>query len=322
MDWSPHYPASVDKSHADIEGRPRPLTKQVTVADIGCGFGGLLIALSPLLPDELILGRYYCSIGNPYPFDQRGPLHYHSTIDHSKILYAGLEIRTQVTQYVTDRICALRSPSSNLPPTTNPTTTPTPYHNISALRTNTMKFLPNLFYRSQLQHIFFCFPDPHFKARKHKARIVSETLCAEYAFVLKAGGMVWTITDVEELSRWMVERFEAFGRRHRSLGASDARMNGGGEVGGGGRNEKAKEETEAEEKEEKTENEGEGLFERVIIPEEGAEDEWANREVGVLVKCIREETEEGKKVARNQGRKFVAVFRRRADPPWPNEEAG
>ncbi len=56
MDWSTYYPAFVDKETLDIEGQPKKLTKQITVADIGCGFGGLLIALSPLLSQELILG--------------------------------------------------------------------------------------------------------------------------------------------------------------------------------------------------------------------------------------------------------------------------
>ena len=32
------------------------MTRQVTVADIGCGFGGLLVALSSSIPDELIIG--------------------------------------------------------------------------------------------------------------------------------------------------------------------------------------------------------------------------------------------------------------------------
>ena len=152
-----------------------------------------------------------------------------------------------------------------------------------------MKFLPNFFHKAQLSHIFLCFPDPHFKSRKHKARIVSSTLCAEYAYVLKPGGMVFTITDVEELAGWMRGRFEAFGKR---LGHGD-------DVG---------------------EGEGEGVFEKVEVPEEGKEDGWQDKEVGRLVKCIREETEEGKKVTRNGGTKFVAVFRRREDPKWPDEE--
>lgn len=32
------------------------LIKHVEVADIGCGFGGLLVALSPAMPDTLCLG--------------------------------------------------------------------------------------------------------------------------------------------------------------------------------------------------------------------------------------------------------------------------
>ena len=142
-----------------------------------------------------------------------------------------------------------------------------------------MKFLPNFFPRATLNHIFLCFPDPHFKARKHKARIVSETLCAEYAYVLRVGGLVWTITDVEDLANWMSERFEKFGKGPK--GESD------------------------------------GLFEAVRFPKEGVEDQWGDVEIGKVVKCVREETEEGKKVTRNGGRKFAKIWRRREDPPWP-----
>lgn len=34
----------------------KKLVKDVDVADIGCGFGGLLVALAPILPDSLLLG--------------------------------------------------------------------------------------------------------------------------------------------------------------------------------------------------------------------------------------------------------------------------
>ncbi|KAG8886771.1 tRNA (guanine-N(7)-)-methyltransferase (tRNA(m7G46)-methyltransferase) [Tulasnella sp. 403] len=73
-----------------------------------------------------------------------------------------------------------------------------------------MKFLPNFFEKGQLSKIFFLFPDPHFKARKHKARIISQTLLAEYAYVLRPGGIVYTITDVEDLHLWMVQHLGAF----------------------------------------------------------------------------------------------------------------
>jgi tRNA (guanine-N7-)-methyltransferase len=69
MDWSSYYPAFVTtpeeiqpnpQTDIDIDmGRARPLMENVEVADIGCGFGGLLVALAPVLPDTLLLGMLY-----------------------------------------------------------------------------------------------------------------------------------------------------------------------------------------------------------------------------------------------------------------------
>lgn len=36
------------------------------------------------------------------------------------------------------------------------------------------------------------------------------TLLAEYAYVLRPGGIVYTVTDVEDLHQWMVAHLEAF----------------------------------------------------------------------------------------------------------------
>ncbi|PHH68303.1 hypothetical protein CDD80_7614 [Ophiocordyceps camponoti-rufipedis] len=161
----------------------------------------------------------------------------------------GMEIRASVTEFVQERIWALREQSNGKQ-----------YQNVACLRANSMKFLPNFFAKAQLSKIFICFPDPHFKTRKHKARIVSTTLNSEYAFVLRPGGIVYTITDVEALHEWMVRHFD-----------------------------------------------GHAAFERVSDDEERA-DEC----VGVMMS----ETEEGKKVERNKGHKFVALFRRLEDGPW------
>lgn len=48
MDWTDHYPAFAHSG------------KYPEFADVGCGFGGLLIALAPLFPDTLMLG--WCAI--------------------------------------------------------------------------------------------------------------------------------------------------------------------------------------------------------------------------------------------------------------------
>jgi tRNA (guanine-N7-)-methyltransferase len=66
MDWSPYYPAfltppeSADSAASSTEennAAGQHLVKDVEVADIGCGFGGLLVALAPKLPDTLLLGK-------------------------------------------------------------------------------------------------------------------------------------------------------------------------------------------------------------------------------------------------------------------------
>lgn len=175
MDWSLHYPAYIKEAKKNTNGsldsavaaiKSPSMSQHVEVADIGCGFGGLLFALAPKMPNTLLLG---------------------------------LEIRTSVTEFVQEKTKALRTQNASTGL----------YNNVACIRANTMKFLPNFFTKAQLSKIFLCFPDPHFKARKHKQRIVSTSLNSEYAFVMKPGGKVYTITDVEDLHQWMVEHFDA-----------------------------------------------------------------------------------------------------------------
>lgn len=207
MDWSELYPHFLAGDAAEKN------SSRVEFADIGCGYGGLLVELSPLFPDKLMLG---------------------------------LEIRVKVSDYVRDRIQSLRASE------------PGSYQNIACLRSNAMKYLPNFFSKGQLSKMFFLFPDPHFKKTKHKWRIISPTLLAEYAYTLRLEGLVYTMTDVEEVHTWMVKHF--------------------------------------------TEH---PLFARVT--EEQLVDD-------VIVSRLGTCTEEGKKVQRNGGKNFLAVFRRIEDP--------
>jgi len=149
MDWSELYPNNKNP---------------VRFADIGCGYGGLLVQLSPMFPDKNMLG---------------------------------MEIRVKVSDYVRDRVEALRQQN------------PGEYENVACLRSNAMKFLPNFFYKGQLEKMFFLFPDPHFKKAKHKWRIINDTLLAEYAYVLKVNeGRLYTVTDVKDLFDWMTKHLE------------------------------------------------------------------------------------------------------------------
>ncbi|KAG8972545.1 tRNA (guanine-N(7)-)-methyltransferase (tRNA(m7G46)-methyltransferase) [Tulasnella sp. 425] len=247
MDWSIHYPKYFSPPGNSEDAGPGPsntalASKKVEFADVGCGFGGLLMALAPLFPETLMLG---------------------------------LEIRVSVTQFVADKISALRVQHQQLADGIIPEISvpeggeaylaakeaaPGGYQNVSVIRANAMKFLPNFFEKGQLSKIFFLFPDPHFKARKHKARIISQTLLAEYAYVLRPGGIVYTITDVEDLHLWMVQHLEAF-----------------------------------------------PLFKR--IPDEELEKD-------VVVEHVRNATEEGKKVERKGGQKYLACYRRLDGPAY------
>lgn len=82
----------------------------------------------------------------------------------------------QVSEYVRERIGALRVAH------------PGQYGNVSVMRTNAMKYLPNLFVKGQLTKMFFLFPDPHFKEKNHRRRIITHALLAEYAYCLAPGG--------------------------------------------------------------------------------------------------------------------------------------
>eukprot|EP00656_Telonema_subtile_P029915 TRINITY_DN3296_c0_g1_i2.p1 TRINITY_DN3296_c0_g1~~TRINITY_DN3296_c0_g1_i2.p1 ORF type:complete len:127 (-),score=38.41 TRINITY_DN3296_c0_g1_i2:166-546(-) len=63
--------------------------------------------------------------------------------------------------------------------------------------------------RDRLSKMFFCFPDPHFKRANHRRRIISPALLAEYAFALREGGKIYTISDVQDLHQWMVQHLQA-----------------------------------------------------------------------------------------------------------------
>ncbi|XP_062501525.1 tRNA (guanine-N(7)-)-methyltransferase-like [Corticium candelabrum] len=216
MDWSTLYPAYFKSKVDDVRDEQlfvkREKRPHVEFADIGCGYGGLLVEISSMYPNTLMLG---------------------------------LEIRLKVSDYVNDRIEALRIQHPGL------------YQNIAVIRTNAMKYLPNFFTQGQLMKMFILFPDPHFKKCKYKWRIVNSALLAEYAYVLAIGGIFYTITDVKEVYEWMVKHFSEH-----------------------------------------------PLFEQ--MSDEELQDD-------PILPKLSKSTEEGKKVTRNRGETFVAVYKRVQD---------
>ena len=133
------------------------------------------VTLSPLFPDSLILG---------------------------------LEIRDRVVELDRARITGLRSSHSATAASEPPHPPYPPFSNISVAHTNIMKYAPNYFHRGQLHSMFVLFPDPHFKRANHRRRVLSAAFLPLYAYCLRLGGRLYTVTDVRELADWMAARME------------------------------------------------------------------------------------------------------------------
>ncbi|NXR40452.1 TRMB methyltransferase, partial [Zosterops hypoxanthus] len=143
MDWASLFP-----SFFPPDAPPGTPPARVEFADVGCGYGGLLVALADRFPQTLSLG---------------------------------LELRGKVAAFTRARIRALRAAQ------------PGRFGNVACVRGNAMKHLPHFFRRAQ--------------RTKHKWRIISPAMLAEYGYVLRPGGLVYTVTDVPELHQWMLQHF-------------------------------------------------------------------------------------------------------------------
>lgn len=145
--------------------------RKIEFVDVGCAFGGMLFSLCPLFPNTLMLG---------------------------------LEIRPKVVDFAQKKALELRRNAK----VENEKSPPLPYHhyeNVWFDQLNVMKFGSNCFEKGQLSKLFFCYPDPHWKRKNIRRRIISPGLVQEYAFWLRIGGLLYTVSDVEGLEEWMVK---------------------------------------------------------------------------------------------------------------------
>lgn len=187
--FSDYYPALV--ANAAGGGSTSAAPPPVEFVDIGCGYGSLMFELAKVFKETPMLG---------------------------------IEIRTKVVDYVQKRTLALREEARKATSAAaaqaaahpadvaaaaaaaDASCAPT-YENVWAVHNNAMRFMPNFFHKGQLTKLFFCFADPHFKRKNHRKRIVSQALLAEYAYVMRPGGLAYIITDVSDLMMWIVGHF-------------------------------------------------------------------------------------------------------------------
>lgn len=99
----------------------------------------------------------------------------------------GLEIRDKVFDYVEDMI-----KQEN-------------YKNVGVIKTNALLFLPNFFEKGTLKKIFVLFPDPHFKKRKQKGRVICPQMMNILEYILEDTGRLYISTDVKELYADMIQ---------------------------------------------------------------------------------------------------------------------
>ncbi|EPY23069.1 methyltransferase [Strigomonas culicis] len=113
----------------------------------------------------------------------------------------GLEIRPKVVAFAQEKVTALR--------VENAAHLSEHYRNIWFEQLNVMKYGSNCFTKGQLKMLFFCYPDPHWKRKNIRRRIISPSLVQEYAYWLRVGGLLFTVSDVEGLETWMTECLDA-----------------------------------------------------------------------------------------------------------------
>lgn len=80
--------------------------------------------------------------------------------------------------------------------------------NCSVIRTNALFFLPNYFKKNSLKKIFVLFPDPHFKKKKQKGRVICKQMMGVFKYLLQEDGELYISTDVKDLFTDMCQVIE------------------------------------------------------------------------------------------------------------------
>lgn len=163
------HPRCPDDFHTLSVDRFAKTAEGVEIADIGCAFGGMLISLAPHFPQTAMLG---------------------------------LEIRPRIAQFAQEKVQQLRDCA-------HVDSGDHHFTNVWFEQCNVMKFGTRFFRRGQLSRLFFCHPDPHWKAKNVRRRIVSPGLVHIYAYWLRIGGLLYTVSDVPELEQWMIACLDA-----------------------------------------------------------------------------------------------------------------
>ncbi|HXU60862.1 MAG TPA: tRNA (guanosine(46)-N7)-methyltransferase TrmB [Polyangia bacterium] len=106
-------------------------------------------------------------------------------------LFVGIEIRRELVE-PGNADCARRGLS-----------------NVRLVFANMSVDLPRLFAPGSVRRFFLNFPDPWFKSRQHKRRVINPGLIAELAVALQPGGELYVMTDIFALALDAMAALEA-----------------------------------------------------------------------------------------------------------------
>lgn len=187
--WNEHYPfylgpnnvplppaVAAASSSSSTSFQRSPLA-EVRIADVGCGFGGMTVALGEIFPDKLVLGLEIRDKVVDIVKDRVVKLRKQAKAEAEKEAAAAAagtadaassasssSSSTAVTTYLTTNSASPSpAPWSQFAPSYTAGNPRFTYENISCVKVNFMKYAPNYFRKGQLDKIFFLFADPHFK---------------------------------------------------------------------------------------------------------------------------------------------------------------
>ncbi len=144
--------------------------------------------VNPLKSDLLEIAdvpRIVPGAGQPLEVEL-GAAEAHFLIDRAgaepEALFVGVEIRRELVE-ATNADCARRG-----------------LRNVRLVFANISVDLPRLFAPGSVRRFFLNFPDPWFKSRQHKRRVINPELVAELARALQPGGELYVMTDIFALA--------------------------------------------------------------------------------------------------------------------------
>jgi tRNA (guanine-N7-)-methyltransferase len=120
---------------------------------------------------------------------------------HPETAFVGVEIRRELVDAVNAE-CARRG-----------------LDNVRAVFANMSVDLPRLFDDASVERFFLNFPDPWFKSRQHKRRVIGPGLMAEIGRTMAPGGELYVMTDIFALALDAMAALEADARFENAAGA-------------------------------------------------------------------------------------------------------